>query len=165
VATEAIVLATFIPASPERVYRAWLDAEEHSRFTGSPATSDPYVGGRFTAWDGYIQGTYRLLAQDRRIQQSWRTTDFPKGSPDSELDVHFHPEKRGTNLTLVHSEIPANQGHDYGKGWISYYFEPLKRYFAERPARRGARKAAGSKRKPARSASPKLGARRASRRR
>ena len=40
-ATDSIRVSTVIPAHPERVYRAWLDAGEHGAFTGSKATGEP----------------------------------------------------------------------------------------------------------------------------
>ncbi len=40
-----------VPASPEEVYEAFMDAEKHSAFTGSQATCDPRILGKFTAWD------------------------------------------------------------------------------------------------------------------
>ena len=45
-----------IPASPKEVYEAYVDAKKHSKFTGSKATGKAVVGGKFTAWDGYIFG-------------------------------------------------------------------------------------------------------------
>ena len=38
-----------IPAAPDAVYEAFMDAKKHSAFTGSKATSDARVGGKFTA--------------------------------------------------------------------------------------------------------------------
>ena len=54
---ESFEVSTFFPTiSAERIYRSWLDSDEHSAFTGSPAQIDPGVGGKFTAWEGYIYG-------------------------------------------------------------------------------------------------------------
>jgi uncharacterized protein YndB with AHSA1/START domain len=123
-------LSTILAATPHEVYRAWLDSEEHSAFTGAEAHVDARVGGAFSAWGDYIQGTTRELDQDRRIVQSWRTVDFPTKSPDSRLEVVLAKAKSGTRLTLIHSEIPDGMGDEYQQGWIDNYFEPMKRYFA-----------------------------------
>jgi hypothetical protein len=45
-----------LPAEPLEVYRAWLDSAGHTAFTGAQAEVQAQVGGRFTAWDGYIEG-------------------------------------------------------------------------------------------------------------
>jgi uncharacterized protein YndB with AHSA1/START domain len=156
VATETIQVSSFIPAPPMKVYVAWLSSEEHSEFTGSKAEVDAKVGGAFTAWDGYITGSNRELLEGRRIVQSWRTTEFPKDSPDSMLTVHFDPEGDGPPLPPVHAETPGGRGRQYHEGWIEFYVEPMKKYFG-RPARKkpAAKKAAAKKKPAARKASPK----------
>jgi uncharacterized protein YndB with AHSA1/START domain len=127
---ESFEVSTFLPAPPWRVYEAWLDGTEHGLFTGGPATSEPAVGGVFTAWDGYIQGRILALEPYSRILQSWRTTEFPAESPDSCLEVLLDTEEGGTRLTLRHSEIPEGQGEEYKQGWLEFYFEPMRDYFA-----------------------------------
>jgi activator of HSP90 ATPase len=128
---EKIEVSTFLPGTtPEQLYRAWLDGGLHAAFTGSAAQVDPQVGGRFTAWDGYITGTNLALDPYRRILQSWRTTEFPAGSPDSQLEVLLEEDQDGTTLRLVHTGIPDGQAEDYRQGWEDYYFEPMREYFA-----------------------------------
>ena len=62
-----------MPAKPLEVYEAYIDAEKHSEFTGAEATSDPKVGGEFTAWDGYISGRFLVIDPGRMIVQEWRS--------------------------------------------------------------------------------------------
>lgn len=126
---ESIQLSTVLPAIPERIYQAWLDTRAHSAFTGSEAVVDPRLGGRFTAWDGYIQGANLELEPYRRIVQSWRTTEFPEESPDSHLEILFEEVEGGTQITLLHTDIPEGQAQDYYRGWEDYYFAPMSRYF------------------------------------
>ena len=134
---ESIELSTILPASAERIYLAWLDGEKHSAMTGGDAKVDPAPGGSFSAWDGDIYG--KTLEQEpyRRIVQSWRTTEFPAGSPDSLLEVLLEdqdpgqPGKEGTRIILKHTNIPDGQGQDYYQGWVDYYFEPMQAYFLE----------------------------------
>jgi uncharacterized protein YndB with AHSA1/START domain len=125
---ESIRVTDLIPASPESVYAAWLDAEKHSAFTGSRATTAG-VGGPYTAWDGYIQGTTLEALPGVRIVQSWRTTEFPAESPPSRLEIILEAEAGGTRITLVHSEIPDGQASSYEQGWKDHYFTPMKHYF------------------------------------
>ena len=129
---EKIELSTIFPAGPERIYRAWLDSAEHTAFTGGAAIIEPQVGGAFSAWDGYIQGATLVLEPNRRIVQTWRTTDFPEGSADSRLEVLLEEVQVGTKLTLIHSEIPDCQGEDYRQGWVENYFNPMEEYFLSR---------------------------------
>jgi activator of HSP90 ATPase len=146
-----------LPARPADIYRAWLDARSHEAFTGGGvATSSPRIGGAFTAWEGYIRGTYLVLEPGERIVHAWRTTDFPMGSPDSRVEVLLEPARGGTLLTVVHAQIPAGQEVDYQSAWTDFYFRPMKKYFqaaakprAKRagPARPSKAKATAAKRR------------------
>ena len=123
----------FFPGIPAaEIFNAWLESEAHSAFTGSPAHVNPGVGGEFSAWDGYISGKTLEIEPPRRILQSWRTTEFPEGSPDSLLEVLLEEIEDGTQLTLVHTNIPDGQGEDYRQGWEDYYFKPMRQYFSAR---------------------------------
>jgi uncharacterized protein YndB with AHSA1/START domain len=130
-ALESIQVSALIPASPDRIFQAWLSSQEHSAFTGGQATVEPRVGGRHTAWDGYIEGVNLTLEEGRRIVQSWRSSDFPDGSTDSKLEVLLEPTDGGTKVTLVHTDIPEGQGRLYEQGWVDHYFTPMQEYFAE----------------------------------
>lgn len=118
-----------LPVSPERVYRAWFDTYEHGQFTGSPAQIDARVGGAFTAWDGYIQGKTLVMTPFTRIIQTWRTSEFPPGSPDSQIELKLEPTCLGAQVTLTQTGIPDGQARQYLEGWEDYYFRPLLRYF------------------------------------
>jgi uncharacterized protein YndB with AHSA1/START domain len=126
---EALKISVDLPVSPERAFRAWFDSYEHSQFTGSPAKIDPQVGGKFTAWDGYIQGKTLVKTPFNHIVQSWRTDEFPAGSPDSQVEITIEPTCTGCQLTLVHTGIPDGQAQQYLQGWDEYYFRPLLNYF------------------------------------
>lgn len=124
-------ISTFLPAIPEKVFRAWLSSDGHSAMTGSPAKVEPRVGGAFTAWDGYITGKTLELKPYTRIVQAWRTSEFSEDSPDSRLELLLEPSKDGTKLTLIHSNIPADQADSYEGGWEDNYFNPMKEYFGK----------------------------------
>ncbi len=125
-------ISVILLASPEQLYKAWLNSKEHTAFTGSEAIIEPEVGGKFTAWDGYIMGKTIELEPYRRIVQEWRTVEFPAESPDSRLEILFEAVKGGTKLTLIHSEIPKSQVEDYRQGWKDSYFSPMSEYFSAR---------------------------------
>jgi uncharacterized protein YndB with AHSA1/START domain len=121
-----------VAAPAEDVYRAWLSSELHTAMTGGAAQIDPVVGGRFTAWDGYINGETLELEPHHRIVQSWRTAQFTDEHVDSRIEVTFEAHDDGTLVTLRHSLVPADQlGYENG-GWQKSYFEPMSRYFAAR---------------------------------
>ena len=130
--TTTIIQKVVIPASPEEIYDAFIDARKHSEFTGSKATCDPTVGGKFTAWDGYISGRNLELEKGKRIVQEWVTAEWPKGYPSSTLELTFRKVKGGTEVRMVHSHVPEEQADDYRQGWVDNYWDLLKAYFQKR---------------------------------
>ena len=123
-------VSTLLPASPDKVFRAWLSTEGHSAMTGSPAKVEPRVGGKFTAWDGYISGKTLELKPYTRIVQAWRTSEFPDDSPDSRIEILLEKAGEGTKLTLAHTDIPEGQADSYEGGWEDSYFKPMREYFS-----------------------------------
>ena len=116
------------PATPEKLYQAWLDSEIHSKMTGGKAQVSDQVDGEFTAWDGYIQGKNLELQPPLRILQSWRTADFVEEESDSIVEITFIQEDAGTRVIIRHSELPEH-GNQYQQGWVDSYFNPMKAYF------------------------------------
>lgn len=130
---KTITQKKFVPSvSPADVYSAFINPKKHAAFTGSPATGSARVGGRFTAWDGYISGVHRELVKDRKIVQDWRTTAWPVDAAPSRVAFAFRAVKGGTEVRMVHSQVPADQAASYRQGWIDYYWTPLKHYFGGR---------------------------------
>ncbi|NIO07482.1 MAG: hypothetical protein GTO40_05550 [Deltaproteobacteria bacterium] len=121
-------ISVILPASPEKIYNAWLDSQGHAQMTGSPAQTSSAIGGKFEAWDGYIHGTNLELVPDKRIVQSWRTTEFDESDADSRIEVTLENTDEGTRLTIKHTDLPPH-GMQYKQGWIDYYFDPMKEYF------------------------------------
>lgn len=122
----------YFDATPGEVYTAYLDPAVQSKATGAEATGGTQVGDEFTAWDGYIFGKTVELEPNKRIVQEWQTTEWPEGYPPSRFEITLEPDGDGTKLTMVHSLVPAEQADDYAQGWEDYYWEPLKRYFANK---------------------------------
>ena len=129
--TATITQIVVIPASPEDVYDAFMNAKKHSAFTGAKATCNATVGGEFTAWDGYISGRNLELEKGKCIVQEWITTEWPAGYGPSRLEFTFRKVSDGTEITMRHSDIPAEQAEEYRQGWTDNYWEPLKTYFTK----------------------------------
>lgn len=127
--TTQFSLTAQFSVKPEVVYRAWLSSKEHTDMTGSPAKVQGRVGGRFSAWDGYITGKTLELKAPSRILQGWRTSEFSEGDPDSLVEIVLENVDGGTRLTLTHSGIPVGQAESYKGGWEEWYFAPMREYF------------------------------------
>jgi activator of HSP90 ATPase len=116
--------ATF-KASPHEVYEALMASRKHSKFTGSKASISRKVGGKFTAYDGYIEGINRELVPDQKIVQSWRGSDWPEGHY-STATFALKRIGNGTRLTFTQTDVPEDQYEPISQGWRDYYWTPMK---------------------------------------
>lgn len=122
-------LTTKVNASAEKIYTTWLNSKGHTEMTGGEAVISDTIGDAFTAWNGYIEGKNIDLEANKRIVQSWRTSQFEAQEEDSQIEVLFHEVDGQTEITLIHSNLPESGAH-YKKGWENHYFEPMKEYFS-----------------------------------
>jgi uncharacterized protein YndB with AHSA1/START domain len=119
-----------LPASPARIYAAYMDSAEHAAFTeGGPAEISPEAGGAFSCHGGGIQGRTIQLEPDRLIVQAWRVANWPEGVY-SIVRIALEPDGAGTKLTLDHDAFPAEAGEHLAGGWHARYWEPLAKYLA-----------------------------------
>jgi uncharacterized protein YndB with AHSA1/START domain len=129
---DSFQLEMVVAAEPQRVFSTWMDSREHAAFTGGgEAVVEPWAGGRFIAWDGYIHGILLGVDEGRRIVQTWRTAEFAPESRDSRVVVEFEAARGGTRVVVRHSDLPPSHLKRYEKGWMEHYLKPLARYFAK----------------------------------
>jgi len=133
--TRTIRQTVLLPAPPGAVYRALAGSKGHSAFTSSTAKIPKRAGGRMTAYGGYISGKVLGLWPGMGLLQTWRTTEWPKGAPDSRLEIRLAPAGKGTRLTMIHSDVPASRADSLTSGWKAYYWAPLRRYLKRRSAK------------------------------
>lgn len=113
-------------ASPHEVYEALMDSGKHSEFTGDKAVISRDVGGRFTAYGGYIEGENIELEADKKIVQKWRGSDWPEGHY-SKVIFLLEKVKEGTKLTFTQKGVPAGQHKAISDGWHEHYWEKMKK--------------------------------------
>ena len=105
-----------------------MNSAEHTKMTGGEAKASTEVDASFTAWDGYIWGKNLEIEPNKRILQSWRTSEFSDDDEDSLLELLFSNTNDGTEITLIHSNLPPH-GKQYKQGWEDHYFTPMREYF------------------------------------
>lgn len=128
---ESLKMSVTLPVKADKLYKAWLTSKEHAAFTGGAAKVSSKVGGKFTAWDEYISGKNTELKANKKIVQTWRTSEFPEDAPDSILEIDFEEKNGKTKLNLYHYNLQKGDAKKYRDGWRDYYFEPMKQYFEE----------------------------------
>lgn len=119
-----------INASPHEIYHAFLDSKIHSKITGSNAKIENKVGGLFSVWDGYATGKTLQLIPDKKIVQSWRTSDWDE-KEISTITLELVKDIGGTKLEFSQINIPDRDCENIQNGWNQYYWEPMQKYFSK----------------------------------
>jgi uncharacterized protein YndB with AHSA1/START domain len=118
--SNSVRLHRVLKASPERVYRAFLDADALAKwmpphgFTGKVHSMDARVGGGYTmSFTNFgtgkshsFGGTYVELTPHERIRYTDRFDD-PNLPGDMQVTVSLRPVACGTEVTILQEGVPA----------------------------------------------------------
>ena len=128
---ETIEQSEYFTVSPGKFYKTFLNSDEHAIFTGAPASIDAVVGGEFSVFDGFATGQTIELEEGKKIVQKWQLQEIGWDENHySFVTLVLHPRNGGTLLEFTHSNVPADRVDVLAAGWVDYYWEPLKSYFA-----------------------------------
>lgn len=128
--TRNIIHRVAFSAKPKDVFAALMDSGRHSEFTGETARIDARAGGAFTCYGDYICGLTIETDPGKRIVQTWRSRNWPKGTY-SIVTFLLVPKAGGkTELRFSQVGVPADDYADKNNGWRTHYWEPLKRFLA-----------------------------------
>lgn len=125
--TKDLKQGAMMNGTPHEVYELLMDSKKHSQFTEAKASISRKVGGRFTAYDGDIEGKNIKLVKDKEIVQTWRMKYWPKGHY-SEVKFILKKAGSGTKLMFSHKGIPEDDYEDIKEGWKDYYWERMKEF-------------------------------------
>jgi uncharacterized protein YndB with AHSA1/START domain len=120
VSTNTIKLHRVLRAPPDRVYRAFLDADAMAKwlppngFTGKVHELDAKVGGKhrmsftnFTTEKSHsFGGTYLELTPNQKIRYT-DSFDDPNLPGEMQTTITFRPVSIGTELSVVQEGVPA----------------------------------------------------------
>jgi uncharacterized protein YndB with AHSA1/START domain len=133
-----LVIERLLPATPERVFDAWVNPETLARWWGPEGFTDLSEGGRWRTVmlspEGQrhiVSGVYRKIDRPARLvfTWAWEDEDGSRGA-ESEVDLTFRPAGSGTQLHLVHRRFASAESRDSHRlGWQSS-FNDLERLFA-----------------------------------
>lgn len=130
--TVTLRLKRVIKASPEKIYKAFTDADALSAwlpphgFVGKMHSYEPKVGGKFRmsfytvtkSWSNTFGGTYIELVPNKRIVHTDRfESDDPSMQGEMKVTIVLTPQADGTLLEIVQEGIPggpAASGAPYG---------------------------------------------------
>lgn len=117
-----------IPAEPELLYQALIHEPTIMLWTGEKAEMTAFPGSEFSLYDGSIEGKNIEFEEGKKIVQEWY---FGDQEEPSLVTFKFHPDKKGTSVELIHTNIPDEAYDDIVEGWIEVYFRDLKEFYEE----------------------------------
>jgi uncharacterized protein YndB with AHSA1/START domain len=117
-----------IPAPPEDLYRALVTPATIQLWTGEPAEMSEEAGTEFSLWSDSISGMNLEIEENRKIVQEWY---FGEQEAASIVTIILHPNKKGTDVELKHTNIPDEAYEDIVEGWNEAYFGALIDFYAE----------------------------------
>jgi activator of HSP90 ATPase len=123
--TKTVKQTVTFKASLHDVYEALMDSKKHAKFTGDRASISRKVGGKFSVFDSYSEGTNLELVPDKKIVQTWRASDWQEGHY-SKVTFLLNETVGGTRLAFTQTGVPAEQYDDITQGWRDYYWAPMK---------------------------------------
>ena len=131
--TLALSVRRVLRAAPERVFRAWTQAEELKRwFAPGPDFSIPIsevdlrVGGRYRlgmqgpapAPLSVATGVYEEITPPSRLVFTWRWENAAPEALTTRVTVEFRPHADGTQLIITHEGFTEPSDRDqHAAGW------------------------------------------------
>ena len=94
-----------VPAPAEGLFAMYTDPAKHAAITGAPVAISVEPGSPFQAFNGALTGATLQIIPQRLVIQSWRSTKFNDGDPDSTLILAFTPEGTNGRIDLVHLDV------------------------------------------------------------
>ena len=122
--------ATIRGATPHDLYETIMDSKRHTKLTRQRTTVSRRVGGAFKVGHD-LEGKNLRLTKDRRIVQTWRANNWPKGTY-SKATFALSKAATGTRITFTQTGVPSEFYPETSSGWRAYYWTPLRKQFASR---------------------------------
>ena len=115
-----------IPAEPIEVFTALTNSFTIELWTGYKAVMDSNVDTEFSLWEGDITGKNLEIIDNKKIVQEWY---FSGKTEKSIVTINLFENKKGTQVELIHKNIPDEDYENITEGWNEYYFGAIKSFF------------------------------------
>lgn len=111
-------------AAPADVYNALTNKNMIEIWTGEDAVMEPTANTEFSLWEESINGMNLEFEKDQKIVQEWY---FGEEDPDKKsiVTIKLHPDKFGTSMEVMQTNIPDEAYRNIVEGWEEDYFNGL----------------------------------------
>lgn len=119
-----------ITAAPADVYNALTNKNMLEIWTGEDVVMEEVPGTEFSLWEDSICGMNLAFEKDHKIVQEWY---FGEEDEDKKsiVTIKLHPDKNGTSMEVVQTNIPDEAYDNIREGWEENYFNGLNQLFEE----------------------------------
>jgi len=128
---EAVRVSRFFAAPRDKVFRAWIVAEEFrdwwkpGNYHTSDVELDARVGGKYRvtmkAPDGKVQylfGSYLEISPPERLVMTWALLGSPSDDGyEAILTIDFITKGEGTEILLLHENLQKASLRNFQAGW------------------------------------------------
>ena len=140
----SLEITRFINAPRDRVYAAWTDPAQLKQWFGPEnvqtrdLVADARVGGEFR-WDLVnpegeemtIHGEFRELQPGKKVVFTWQWDDDEVWENHiSVVTVELSDRDGGTELRLIHEQLPNEQSRDGHNGGWNSALDKLEKFFS-----------------------------------
>jgi len=117
-------------AAPADVYNALTNKTMIEIWTGEDAVMEPTPGTEFSMWEESICGLNLEFVQDQKIVQEWY---FGEEDEDKKsiVTIKLHPDKKGTIMEVLQTNIPEEAYQNIAEGWEEDYFNSINELYKE----------------------------------
>lgn len=119
-----------ITATPADVYNALTNKTMLEIWTGEKAEMEVVPGTEFSLWEDSICGMNLEFEKDFKIVQEWYFGEVEEDKK-SIVTIKLHPDKNGTSMEVVQTNIPDEAYRNISEGWEEDYFNGLNQLFEE----------------------------------
>jgi activator of HSP90 ATPase len=116
-------------ATPADIYGTLMSSKKHGALSGQPAKVSKRAGGKWSVGHD-IEGKHLKLTKDKKIVQTWRANNWPKGTY-SKATFAMSKAVGGTRITFTQSGVPSEAYKEISSGWRAYYWTPLRKSFSK----------------------------------
>ncbi|WP_282036665.1 SRPBCC domain-containing protein [Saccharicrinis aurantiacus] len=117
-----------IKTEAEDVYAALTNPFTIELWSGYKAQMSTEVNSEFSLWDGDIVGMNLAFETNKMVQQQWY---FGDQEEPSIVTIKIFDDKKGVQIELNHTNIPADEYDDICEGWTEYYLGAIKEFFEQ----------------------------------
>jgi uncharacterized protein YndB with AHSA1/START domain len=122
VAVDPLIFRLRIDAPPEVVFDCFCDPNALVTWMGDWAEVEARAGGIFAVNidDMEVRGEFKVVERARRLVFSWGFGNSDVPPRTSDVEVTFDALDGGTDLTLIHRNLPPSEVARHTIGWNEF---------------------------------------------